>query len=61
VDPVGTPCEALHGEMSGAPPWDPIKFRPKEKEDMLWLLRPLLGELPPLALCVELRSPPPPP
>ena len=59
VDPVGTPWEAPHGEMSGVSPWDPIKLRPKAKENMLRLLRPLLGQLPPLALRNELQSPSP--
>ena len=43
--------------MSEVPLQDPIKLRPVARDVMLRLLRPPLGELRPLALYVQLRSP----
>ena len=60
MDLLGAWWVAPYGEMSGAPPRDPREHRPKPKDVMLCLPRPMLGQpLPPLALCGKPRGPPP--
>ena len=48
--PSGDPMRVPHGELSWVPPRYPTKLHLEAKDNMLCLMRPLLGELPPSVL-----------